>query len=137
MAEPHVWLKEAIEAAAEVTAWPVGMTGTGGPPFVVYAREGTAREQILADLMSTTPALDTTPPVATFTVGIYADDYVQAWGIAADITGAIHKFSGTAHGSTIDSCLVVDEKDGMADYLDGRDTPTYIVEITAQVRWQE
>ena len=44
---PHVWLREAIETATGSTAWPVGMTGTTGPPFVVYAREATSREQVL------------------------------------------------------------------------------------------
>ena len=38
MPTPHVWLKEAIEAATSEKAWPVGMTGTEAPPFVIYAR---------------------------------------------------------------------------------------------------
>lgn len=134
---PHVWLREKIEAATGSTAWPVGMTGTYGPPFVVYAREATSREQVLADTFDDTPTTDAVPPVARFLVAIYADDYVQAWTIAGQITAAIHKFAGTASGTTIDHCLVLDERDSQPDYLEGRETPTYTVELSVEIRWTE
>lgn len=137
MAAPHVWLKEMIEAATTKTAWPVGMTGTEGPPFVIYVRESTSREQMLAETFDTTPETDQVPPVARFTVATYADDYVQAWTIAGQITAAIHKYAGTAHGTTVVSCIVADEKDGSPDYLDGRETPTYTVEQSVEIRWDE
>jgi hypothetical protein len=137
MSAPHVWLKESIEAATGLTVWPVGMTGQGGPPFVIYAREGTSRELLLQDLLGDDPVLDTLPPVSRFTVGIYADDYVQAWGIAESITAAVHKFSGTSYGVADDSCLVTDEKDGQPEYIDGREVPTYVVEQTIEIRWSE
>lgn len=137
MGAPHVWLKEAIEAAAEITAWPVGMTGTAAPPFVIYAREATTREQLLDDTFDATPETDAVPPVARFLVGIYADDYVQAWSIAGQITAAIHKFSGEADGTEVVHCLVVDERDGQPDYLDGRETPTFTVEQSVEIRWVE
>lgn len=135
MSTPHVWLKEAIESAATVTAWPVGMTGAGGPPFVIYAREATNRQQLLSDTFDSTPEADAVPPVARFLAAIYADDYVQAWALAGLITSAIHKFSGTVDGTKIEHCLVLDERDGQADYLDGRETPTYTVELSIEVRW--
>jgi hypothetical protein len=137
MAQPHVWLKEAIEEATEVTAWPVGMTGKEGPPFVIYAREATSREQLLQDLLEEEPVLDVTPPVATFTVGVYADDYVQAWEIAGKITVAIHKFAGTAHDVSVEVCMVRDERDGQPEYLEGREVPTFVVEQTVEIRWAE
>jgi hypothetical protein len=137
MGTPHVWLKEAIEAATSETAWPVGMTGTEAPPFVIYAREATGREQVLADTFSATPAEDQINPVARFLVAVYCDDYVQAWDLAGQITAAIHKFTGTAHGTTIEHCMVLDERDGQPDYLEGRETPTYTVELSVEIRWNE
>lgn len=137
MAGPHVWLKEKIEDATSVTAWPVGMTGTEGPPFAIYAREATSREQVLADVLDSTPETDAIPPVARFLVGVYADDYVDAWTLADQITAAIHKWSGTENGTTVDSCMVLDERDGQPDYLPGRETPTYTVELSVEIRWVE
>lgn len=134
---PHNWLKAAIEAAANVTAWPVGMTGGGDPPYVIYARESTAREQLLDDTFDSTPETDTLHPVARFTVVIYADSYTQAWQLARAISGAIHKFAGTAHGETIEHCLVLDERDGDAGYLEGREQPTYTVEQNVEIRFSE
>jgi hypothetical protein len=137
MPTPHVWLKEAIEAATSETAWPVGMTGTEAPPFVIYAREATGREQVLADTFDDTPAADQINPVARFLVAVYCDDYVHAWDLAGQITAAIHKFTGTAHGTTIEHCMVLDERDGQPDYLEGRETPTYTVELSVEIRWDE
>jgi hypothetical protein len=135
MGTPHVWLKEAIETATGSTVWPVGMTGTESPPFIIYAREATTREQVLADTFDATPETDAVPPVARFLVAIYADDYVTAWTISGQITAAIHKFAGTAGGTTIEHCLVLDEKDGQPDYLEGRETPTYTVELSVEIRF--
>lgn len=137
MGTPHVWLKEAIETATGHTVWPVGMTGTQSPPFLIYAREATSREQVLADTFDDIPLADAVPPVARFLVAVYADDYVSAWDIAGDITAAIHKYAGTASGTTIDHCLVLDERDGQPDYLEGRETPTYTVELSVEIRWVE
>jgi hypothetical protein len=134
---PHVWLRETIEAATGSTVWPVGMTGNTGPPFVIYAREATSREQVLADTFDDTPSADQINPVARFLVAIYADDYVQAWTIAGQITSEIHKFAGTASGTTIEHCLVLDERDSQPDYLEGRETPTYTVELSVEIRWTE
>lgn len=140
MGAPHNWLKATIEEAAGsgdgVTAWPVEMTGTGEPPYVIYARTGTAREMLLSDTLDAGPYEDECPPFATFAVVVYADSYVQAWEIADAITAAAHRFKGSAHGETIHSCMVIEERDGEAGYLEGREQPTYTVEITLQIRWQ-
>jgi hypothetical protein len=137
MNAPHNWLKAAIEQASGITAWPVEETGGSNPPYVVYLRESTAREQLLDDTFDATPEADTTPPVARFTISIYADSYALAWEIANAITAAIHKFSGTAHGETIAHCLVLDERDGDAGYLEGREQPTYTVEQSVEIRFSE
>lgn len=138
MGAPHNFLRSAIEAAAPgVTAWPVEMTGGGEPPYVTYTREGTTREQLLDDTFDADPDPDELPPVARYTVVIYADSYVQAWEIAGQITAAIHRFKGSAAGQTIDHCLVLDERDGEAGFLDGREQPTYTVEQAVEIRFQE
>jgi hypothetical protein len=138
MPAPHVWLKEAIENATSATAWPVGVTDPSStPPFVIYAREATSREQVLADTFDDTPAADQINPVARFLVSVYADDYVAAWDLAGQITAAIHKFAGTVDGTTIEHCLVLDERDGQPDYLDGREVPTFTVELSVEIRWND
>lgn len=138
MGSPHNWLKAAIEAAAPgVTAWPVEMTGGGDPPYITYTREGTVREQLLDDTFDAAPDPDQLPPVARYTVVIYADSYVQAWDIAGQITAAIHRFKGSAHGQTIEHCLVLDERDGDAGFLDGREQPTYTVEQAVEIHFEE
>lgn len=138
MNAPHNWLKAAIEAAATgVTAWPVDETGGSEPPYITYTRESTTREQLLDDTFDADPEPDQTPPVVRYTVVIYADSYVLAWEIATYITAAIHKFKGTAHGETIEHCLVLDERDGDAFYLEGREKPTYTVEQAIEIRFQE
>jgi hypothetical protein len=114
------------------------MTGVGEPPYVIYTREQTVREQLLDDAFSDTPDPDAMPPVARYTVVVYADSYVQAWDIAGAISAAIHRFAGgpdVAHGETIHQCLVVDERDGDAGYLEGREQPTYTVEQDVEIRF--
>lgn len=137
MSTPHVWLREQIEDATGVDAFPVEMTGSNLPPYVVYVRESTARELVLAETLDATPDPEFVPPVASFLITSYADSYVQAWEIAGQITDAIHKVSVEASGLTIHSCLVTDERDGMAGYLEGRDSPTYTVEQTVEIRFEE
>jgi hypothetical protein len=131
MGAPHVWLKSAIEAAAAgVLAYPVEMTGGGEPPYVIYVREATSRDSETLDVVGVSPA-------ARFAVTVYADSYVEAWQIAGSIYGDLHNFQGTAEGEVIESCLVLDERDGDAGYLEGREQPTFTVEQTIEVRFQE
>lgn len=136
MSAPHVWLREQIEDATGVDAFPVEVTGSNLPPYVVYVRDTTAREMVLPDTLEAVPEAGLLPPVATFTLTIYADSYVQAWEIAGQIVGAVHKVSVDESGLTIHESIVVDEKDGAAGYLEGRDSPTYTVEQTIQIRWE-
>lgn len=138
MGAPHIWLRGAIEATVSgLKAWPVENTGRGDPPYVLYTRSGTTRELVLADSLTSSPSADDLSPVARFNIVVYAPTYVQAWEIASAITAAINRFKGSAHGETIDSCIVTDERDGFAGYQDGSETPTYTVEIDAAIRWQE
>ena len=138
MGAPHVWLKSAIEAAAAgVLAYPVEMTGGGEPPYVIYVREATSREMVLAEAFDDDPAPAELAPVARFSVTIYADSYVEAWEIAGQVSTALHRFQGSADGEVIESCMVLDERDGDSGYLEGREQPTFTVEQTIEVRFQE
>lgn len=136
MSAPHVWLKEAIETAVDgLTVWPVECTGRIDPPYVVYSRQSTTRQQLLADTLDPDPEDDMTPPVAKFTIVIFATGYEHGWEIARAIAAAIHRFSGSASGWTIESCFVTDERDGPAGFLEGSEQPTYTVEQTVEIAW--
>lgn len=137
MGSPHNWIRSAIEAASTINAYPVEMTGGGDPPYIIYTRESTTREPMLSDGFSASPTTDVMPPTARFTVVIYADSYAQAWQIAGQIRAAVHRFSGSAHGETIYLSIVIDERDGDAGYLDGREQPTYTVEQTVEIAYAE
>lgn len=138
MAIPEQWIHPAIEAAVNgVTAWPVAMTGTQDPPYVIYTRQGTTRELVLQDTLSGTPVADEMPPEATFQLEILADSYLQAKTIAAAISAALHRFTGPADGVTIQWCLHEDERDADAVFLDGREVPTYVIEHTYRVSWYD
>lgn len=133
---PEKWLKAAIEEAVEnCPAWPVAMTGTGDPPYVVYMRESTRRELELADTLDDEPEPNQLPPVAGFRVDVYADSHVQAWEIADAIGAALNRFKGQVGDLIIDHCLLMDERDGDAVRLEGREDPTYIVEQTYEISW--
>ena len=53
------------------------------------------------------------------------------------IRAALNNFNGSASGATIRSVHLADEADGDPEYLDGRDKPTYVVQHTYQIRWEE
>lgn len=135
MPAPQIWLRSAIEAAAGCDAYPVQAPEGAQPPYVIYERTGTAREQLVADTLDSPAAGTLTPPTTTITVLVYRDDYVEVWDLSGAIVEAIHGFAGEYEGTEIESCLVVDEKDAPPEYMDGRDTPTYVVELTVEVRW--
>lgn len=133
MPVPQVWLREAIEDAAGCNAYPLGAPEGAVPPYVVYARTGTSRELLLADTLDNPAGGSSVPPVGSITIEVYRDDYVQVWETSAAIVGAIHGFSD----GEIVSCLVTDEADGTPEFMEGRDLPTYVVQITAEIRWEE
>jgi hypothetical protein len=135
MPSPQIWLRSAIEAAAEVQAYPIDTPEGLAPPYVVFERTGTARESLLSDTLDNPAGGSETPPTATMNVMIFADDYVEVWGLSESIAAALHGFAGEHEGTTIEASLVTDEKDQTPVYLDGRDTPTYVVEQTVEIRW--
>lgn len=141
--KPHVWLKAAIEEAVEgVTAWPLentaGQDEPGyNPPYAIYRREGTEREPPLSDGFGATPGPDKFPPMARYTVEVFADSYVSAWDITNAIVAAVHRFKGSAGDETILRSFVVDALDGEVVILEGRKQPTFIVEVVLEIHYAE
>lgn len=132
MSAPQVWLRSAIEAAAGCEAYPLGVPEGLTPPYVVYTRTGTTRESIVADSLGDPAAGSVMSPVATVTIEVYRDDYVQVWASADAIVDAVHGYSG----GDIEACIITEQRDSEPVYLEGRDTPTYVVEMTCDIRYQ-
>lgn len=135
MSTPHVWLREQIEAATDATAWPVEAAGSAEPPYVVYVRDETSRDVA----MTLETAIGQEAPafrVATFVVTIYCDSYAQGWEIAEDISAAVHNVSGGSGHQYIQQSKVMNERDGAAGYMDGRDQPTYTIDITVEIQYE-
>lgn len=126
---PELWLWEAIQTATDVDAFPMGVPEGVEPPFVTFGRTGTGRER------SVQGATDSV--TGAFEVTIYADTYREAKVLARLVADALHDFSGTVDDLTIDDVALEDEADGSPLYLEGRDRPTYSVDQTYQIRWQE
>lgn len=128
MSYPEGWLKSAIEEA-EVDAYPLVVPEGTLPPFVVYSRTSTAREESLDGSAGS--------PVGTFLIEIYADGYVQAKDLADAVRAEINNFSGSASGATIQWTALTEEADGDPVLLDGREKPTYLIQQTLQITWVE
>jgi hypothetical protein len=128
MPYPEKWLKSALEAS-EVDAFPLVVPEGTEPPFIVYSRTGTARER---DLDGTVGS-----PVGTFQVEIYADGYLESKEIADLVRAQANNFSGSADGVTIQWSHLAEESDGDPVFLDGRDRPTYLVQQTFEITWEE
>lgn len=129
---PEQWLKAAAEAASGCLAWPMEAPEGAALPYLVYGRTSTTREQIMAG-----PTPVAIRPSAQFQVLIFASTYTAAKTLADSVRAALHNFNGTAHGITIRECLIQEEADAPPDYLEGQDKPTFAVEQTYQIRWEE
>jgi hypothetical protein len=128
MASPEGWLSQAIDAAG-VAGYPLDAPEGLSPPYVIYGRSQTVRA----------PALDGTPgrPVGTFLIDIYSDGYLAGKTLADTVRAAVNNFSGSAAGATTQHTDMVDEADGDLVYLEGRDRPTYLIQQTLQITWEE
>jgi hypothetical protein len=125
-------VKSAIEAAAGCQDYPMIATESAALPYVVYGRTSTDRGLSLAVVsgVSITPS-------AQFQIEIYAVTYFSAKTLADQVRQAMHNFTGTASGVTIRSSLLTEERDGDPVFFDGQDKPTFSVEQTYQIRWEE
>ena len=129
MASPEAWISSTIETAAGCPAYPLVAPEGRLPPFVVYGRTSTIRADLLDGIDDVA--------VGTFEVMIYVDGYLDAKAKADAIRAALNNFNGSASRATILSVHLADEADGDPEYLDGRDKPTYVVQHTYQIRWEE
>lgn len=141
--QPHVWLRAAIESAHEgLTAWPVANTSKKGsatyePPYAVYNRTGTEIERHLGEELGDEPPASQCPPKAEFTIEVYADSYAEAWVIANAISSKLDRFAGEYGDEVIVASFVNDRSDSDVVLLDGREQPTYVLEIQVEVFFQE
>ena len=129
MSYPEQWLRQSIEAAAGVGAWPLFAPEGVRPPYAVYRRGSTVRERYLQGQAG--------QPQAEFEVELYADNYVAVKDMAEAVRMACDTFKGTAGSLTIDDVRLADERDGDPVFLDGHDKPTYLVVHTYLIRWTE
>lgn len=129
MASPEAWLSSAIETASGCPAYPLAVPEGKAPPFVIYGRQSTTREQQLDGTFDA--------PIGTFRVTIYVDGYLAAKTTADAIRQSVNNFTGSGGGSTILSVHLTDEVDGDPEFLEGRDLPTYVVEHTYSISWEE
>ena len=125
------WVKSAIEAAAGCDAYPMIAPESASVPYVVYGRTATDRA---AALYGSGVILN---PSAQLQLEIYAATYSSAKTLANALRSAMHNFTGTASGVTIRSSLLTEERDGDPVFFDGQDRPTFSVEQTYQIRWEE
>lgn len=132
MPYPEAWIKSAVEDAAACPAYPLIAPEAAPLPYVVYGRQATAREAVMPESFG----IQITP-VGTFAIEVYAATYTAAKGIADEIRQALHNFNGIASGVTICLSLLTDERDGDPVFFDGQDTPTFTIEQTYSIRWQE
>jgi hypothetical protein len=129
---PEQWAKSAIETSSGCQAFPVIAPEGASVPYVVYGRLSTDRGINMVGNVNVTFS-----PAAQFQVEIYAATYFSAKTLADAIRQVMHNFTGTANGVTIRSSLLADERDGNPVFFDGQDKPTYSVEQTYQIRWEE
>ena len=129
MPVPEIWLKSAIEEATDLLAYPLVVPEGAALPWIVYGRNATQRDLVLGGVSNV--------PMGTFDVAVYADSYADAKGYADEIRAAVNNFNGTVGDLTIEAVMLTDERDGDPVFFDGRDVPTYAVQQTYTIRWQE
>lgn len=129
MARLERWFHAAIEAAAECKAYPAYVPREATVPFVHFARSSTEREH---DMMGNIAA-----PVATLDVAAFAETYLGAKQLAERIRLAVDNFSGAVDGLTIEQTRLIAERDGEPVFVTGEDVPTYVAELTFDVRYIE
>lgn len=129
MAFPEAWLHSAIEAAAGVKAWPADVPEGELPPFVVFTRTATARENPMDAPGGS--------PVASFAVLVFSPTYLGGKALADRIRLACDNFTGDANGVTIQEATLTDERDGDVVEFGGEGKPFYSVEMSFDVRFVE
>lgn len=128
------WLRETIEDATDVEAFPLRVPAGKVPPFVVFSQTG-LEEAEAATLDSGYG--DSGIITGTFAVEIYADSYLQAKTIARQVRAVVRNFAGSAGDLTIIRSRIDGQQDSEPVFMDGKDEPTYVVEQTYSISWEE
>lgn len=126
------WLRDTIEAAAGCSAYPMSVPEAVAPPFVMYGQAGQEDLETLDEGFGAATLV-----TGTFSVMVFADGYLQAKQAARLIRAAIRNFAGSAGDLKIHASQITGQQDGDPVYLDGRDVPTYVVEQTYAITWEE
>jgi hypothetical protein len=130
MSPPEKWLAPALTAAAApADVWPVLAPQNPSFPLVVYRRTGTNRERGLGGNFGV--------PIATFSISIVSQTYLQAKDIADAIRMSLDNFTGDANGATIVTTALTSESDNMERPPEGQSKPLYRVDQTYSVRFRE
>ena len=127
---PETWVKAAVEAAAPgYLAFPLTAPEGQAPPFVTYGLDSTERPEQTSGLTGFADG--------QFVLQVYADSYSAVVAASNAIRAAMHNFSGTASGAIIDRTYVSGPVDRDYVTLEGRDRPTFVRELTIDIRWRE
>lgn len=129
MPSPEAWLREQIETGGNCNAYPLRASESAAPPFAVFGRSATARQQQLAGVDDA--------PAGTFDLNLYADGYLLAKDLADAVRVQLTNFQPPDAGGIILSVHLDNERDGEPVQMEGRDTPTYVIEQTYTIRWEE
>lgn len=126
---PEAWVKATAEAAAAITVWPMAAPEGTQPPYAIYGLDSVERPEQTSGLTGFADG--------QFVLMVYADSYSEVVAKTNAIRAALHNFSGTGSGATIDRTYVAGPVDRDYVTLDGRDRPTFVRELTVDIRWRE
>jgi hypothetical protein len=129
MAAPEKWLRERLTSATTAGVYPVLAPQNSPFPLVVYRRTATKRERGLTGNFGV--------PVATFSVSIVSETYIQVKDIADSIRLACDNFTGVSQGVKIVTTALVSEQDNMERPFEGQAKPLYRVDQVYEVRFTE
>lgn len=126
---PEAWVKATAEAAGGCNAYPLTAPEGASPPFVTYGLDQAERPEQTSGLTGYADG--------QFVLQAYADTYAGVVSLSNALRAALHNFSGTGSGATIDRTYVSGPVDRDYVTLEGRDRPTFVRELTVDIRWRE
>ena len=129
MASPEAWICAAVDQATSLSTFPHFAPDGATLPYVIYKRDSTRREKVLAGEPGGT--------VGAFSLMIYADTYAEVKAVADGVRAALDDFNGQGDGITIVRVDLTDERDADPVFFDGRETAVFIVEQSLTIEWEE
>ena len=129
MPYPETFLRNKLEEATGIDAYPMAAPSAAVPPFIVFSRVSTTRERTLDDSGATV--------MATFSIEIFSDGYADGKDLAELCRIELQGFIGTVDGLAVQATSLEDESDSDPTYFDGREVPTYQISQSYTVVWEE